>query len=917
MTRRRTTSPLLSVLTTPGPSTPWVSEHGAFRIVPNPRLGLPLIPFPVLIAETEPSLHDVFQWRLVGDARGHDVDGTAWLVLRVVDPEQIGPPLVDVTLDHVDGAAEVAVVRTIGDRGVGLFTRSQPPYRLTAPSITVVRIRGRCTVAAVRIVDTAFDLESTDRRLLGLPIDATWPNYHGTGGAKEEAFTRVMAGAADAPAPHETDPGLAPADREHARVMDMVAPWLEPTLEELIQLPIADRLADVFLPDPSGLPRPDRAIIDRMGAVMAAATDPGIGRWLGLIDAIGRRDRTAVLTVGGVWAVEADNRLCEPIRLTSRPDRFIEWFGHLYDPQVIADLRELEQSTTLLWAWTQAWVDFDCPPDPPPAPVLVVGAPARWTSGAQPDDDTAAVPVEASGTAALGLLGVLSAPGTAPVMPPLESAGGLVRPLLAHEGTAFVSTFAAPFDTNEYDVFQSDAFGRWSETSTHLSVACPARPDLATPDPMVSLVREVPTGTAPWVPTLRVEVVVPKRTPGRPAVTEVVVTLDGVEHVAIQASAGQLAVSNVAGPSLAVGAESIASVSVTFRSVPGGERTATRRVTIRDPRAPAPPPPDPVLRFASRSDATGMAAAVISLPDGDHVAGYFVERASEVELAAASNLQTPSGASRDARARFWLDHAAAVTSAFARPSPDPVPIANRRAIELLPGDLSDLVAIRLVPLGGNGASTRPADCPFTLFAVPRSTEPPPPVLRVDRAGAPRLVIRRRAGGVLADRFRVRMAVADHGDPRAAPVVASGTFLDDDAVGVPLPPLRPFAQVTLFAEVRGEDERGVTPMPGRWSRASSPIDYVAVPPDPPSFVTAAGRDGSGVALTVDAASTPADGSGYQVELFRRDPASGAFVSWGDPLSYSERVDAGAPLPADDLVVVVIDPLRRRSTPIAVA
>ena len=97
MTRLRTVAPLLSVLTTPVPSARWLSDDGAFRIVQNPRLGLPLVPFPVLMTEFDPPFHDVFQWRLVGDARGHDVDGTAWLVLRVLDPQEIGPPYVRVS----------------------------------------------------------------------------------------------------------------------------------------------------------------------------------------------------------------------------------------------------------------------------------------------------------------------------------------------------------------------------------------------------------------------------------------------------------------------------------------------------------------------------------------------------------------------------------------------------------------------------------------------------------------------------------------------------------------------------------------------------------------------------------------------------------------------------------------------------
>jgi hypothetical protein len=370
----------------------------------------------------------------------------------------------------------------------------------------------------------------------------------------------------------------------------------------------------------------------------------------------------------------------------------------------------------------------------------------------------------------------------------------------------------------------------------------------------------------------------------------------------------------VEGPPLLPGERGTAVVTVRFVGSPAASASTVRSVSVIDPRPPRPPELPPVLRFAARADATGTSTCTVPLPAGGHISGYRVDVAHERDLVSTSGVVPPSGLGRDARARFWLDQPRqALAGAFYPAAIGVVPAGEY--LHPLPGDLDELVAFRLVPVGSNGASPDAAGCPLVFFAVPAAVVPPPPGISVDRSVQPAAVaVVARPGGVPAVEYRVRALESADTDPRLGRVVAFGT-LADGASRIALPPLDAFAAVTLVAEVRGEAEAGVPPMPGRWSAPSRPYRYVVVPPDPPDFVLQARRDGTAIELALSEAA-PDDLTGYGALIYRRDPDVGVLVVWRGPLELERRLETGSPLPAGLLSVVVIDPPGRRSSAIIV-
>jgi hypothetical protein len=211
-----------------------------------------------------------------------------------------------------------------------------------------------------------------------------------------------------------------------------------------------------------------------------------------------------------------------------------------------------------------------------------------------------------------------------------------------------------------------------------------------------------------------------------------------------------------------------------------------------------------------------VATAVVPLPAATGVGAYFVEVAREGDLVVAAQTEPPPGSTRDARAQFWLQQPRQkLASAFYRVTQEPVPVGAYP--HALPGDLRELVAFRLVPVGAkNNAAAEPSKCAFTLYAVPRDVAPPPPILLVDRSSVLAVLeVRAAPGAVPAAEARIRALSDLHADPRTGRIVARGPLED----GIARFPVLAGAYV---AEVRGASEVGVTPARGRWSASSTPL-----------------------------------------------------------------------------------------------
>ena len=214
---------LLSVLTVAAPGDPWVTPGGAFRIVMHPGLGWPLAPFAVLRQPLSPLLGTV-AWALTGTGASGDgsVDGEAWLVLtgRAGEPD---PGYVVLTLQF-DQPPEAAAVRRPGDAAPGSATRTSEPYILTAPAISVIRLRGKCQVISVSVARPAVDVTFSGKSALGLPVPDVWPGYHNLPDAESAAQQRVLSGAPPKAGPHEQALPADPAAAELSRVTALVRP---------------------------------------------------------------------------------------------------------------------------------------------------------------------------------------------------------------------------------------------------------------------------------------------------------------------------------------------------------------------------------------------------------------------------------------------------------------------------------------------------------------------------------------------------------------------------------------------------------------------------------------------------------------------------------------------------------------------
>jgi hypothetical protein len=119
----------------------------------------------------------------------------------------------------------------------------------------------------------------------------------------------------------------------------------------------------------------------------------------------------------------------------------------------------------------------------------------------------------------------------------------------------------------------------------------------------------------------------------------------------------------------------------------------------------------------------------------------------------------------------------------------------------------------------------------------------------------------------------------------------------------------------LAEVRGEQQAGQPPFPGRWSEPSNELRYLTVPDGPPSFVTGARLSGTAVLLDIDPDGAPAALADHSALIYSREPATGSFVVWRGPLPLAAQLDDGTALPAW-AAVVVVDPVGRHSVPVPV-
>lgn len=917
---------------------PWLPPRLAMRIVPDPALGFPIGPFAVSFAKIE-SPNTVGEIAFLGHGPGWrsdgEIHGVAWLTL-LTDPTLGQPGLVELTGDIPDGVA-ISVVRGPGDLGPGIATRRAAPYVLSAPRVRYLRVTGRCRLNPA--VATAFPTTEFvgDTRPLGLPLgriadNVVFPQYLGVDDGEHLAWERVKEAAPEAFAPHERP--LAPGDPkrpvpspsdEVARVVALVDNWIRDALVDRIKRPVKDRLIPVALPTVVSQP-PIAATatgdMDSYAALLATASDPGIGRWLGLaaVADASLQDRFYAVTVAGRWALlpgllaniagaSSDHSsvaaMLEAASLGDQLDPHL--FSH---DHVVVDL------------WGQAIIDAKAPPDPPDAPDVAAESPAFWTiaGGA----DTARIPLTLRRTVPLGQIGLgrIETSGEfTPLMPTIQNAPDRRRPFFATEGTSVSESIVSPSDGElQYRAWQADLFGRWSGPAD-ASVAAPEHPSLPKPEPIVHVlpVETIPAPGVPFRASIRVTVPVPPRVAGQPAIIQVSAVIDGAPAVQGVVGPKDVIFENIPGPAMAPATQVDATLTVMFVAV-GTTSESTTRLTLTDPRPPTAPAIPPVLHFTERPDAAGVVTVLLPLPEDPRIESWEIYLTTESRLRRAGIAGPDPSLERDRRAAAWMDAAETFgREVFDCLTTPPLSASARRFRTTLPGDLAEVVMYRLVPRGPGGGASPFSSCPIIPVAVPFSIAPARPDVKVVGSMDPPVVtVTARAGRVTASQFRVRLARAADRNVRTATIVAEGQLGVDGRIEVTLPALRPFAKVSVVAEVRGVEELGNPPTPGVWGPPSVPVEFVAVPQTPTQLITAATaieRAGDvRVAVTIEGLPDQPFPGPFAVRLYRRSAAgqSPRFVA-DFPIGHEPSASAVA---GASWLVALVDPLGRAAPPVEV-
>jgi hypothetical protein len=278
------------------------------RVMPNAELGLPVAPLLVYRMRLGHGAENV---SLREDIIWRDSHGNTLTEPFEVTPENpvkgYLPPMVGgvccwievlakptTGYSQLDAGLQVSATVTtpLGDAPVARVSR--PAYQLSASRIERVVVRGRGTVAGVRWLDaTTLNPSAADLwRVLALPA-SSGGRYSGVAQAAQQAAERVKRGAPLREALYEdataldagATPTATPAE-EMARVSartPALSGWLDLLINDMADAPQQIQTAPEALLDPHGV-ESGTFSVHALGATLAAALDPGVGRWLGFLD---------------------------------------------------------------------------------------------------------------------------------------------------------------------------------------------------------------------------------------------------------------------------------------------------------------------------------------------------------------------------------------------------------------------------------------------------------------------------------------------------------------------------------------------------------------------------------------------------------------------------------------------------------
>lgn len=292
-------------------------------------------------------------------------------------------------------------------------------------------------------------------------------------------------------------------------------------------------------------------------------------------------------------------------------------------------------------------------------------------------------------------------------------------------------------------LWQADEFGRWSEQA-EVSASLPERPLAPAPAPELDFQPGDVNGDQPASPgtlSLRIDVPTPQfLAPGALPIQTLEFSIDNAAPQTVPLADGQAVVTNVvAAPALSLGASTIVTVTARFRDSAGRaspDGQTSRRVF--DPRPVTPNPTAPTILWTGRLDPTGKAELALMWNTPGPLARYRVYLGDERRLANALLLPPAGpGSTRAARAKAIYDQdktgALGDKGLFTLLTEEPLqPDADGvvRFQYQIPGGLSGVQFMRIVPVTGAGVEAPFATCGLVPVAVPFSERPNAPTVRV-------------------------------------------------------------------------------------------------------------------------------------------------------------------------------------------
>ena len=737
--------------------------------------------------------------------------------------------------------------QVITPRGwASVATRSAAPWVVTATPIERVTVSGTGRVERARWIDLTRLPDNIDQRLalLALPVTAA-RRYHGVNDAYAYALAQATRIAAARRAlqevPWVADPLSAPtwtADQEGDRVEALAA---ELVADVQVLMDDTARQSDVQSEHAieAGVPGGGTMSTPLLAGVLAAAQDPGIARFLGLLtwDDNPPFQKTTVHPYNGLvyhvlgyWEVEERDGEYGVVQSLGTVEQIEQGRTDIFWP-LPTDARVFLRKQGLRGELRSRGLDVpagdlgpvamlftsvvvlaeDPMPDAPSAPALAAIGPTDppWQPGTAP---------AARRRVAISLQGLVPGAGLAlarradalplwrPLNPAVDAWHSLIvpgAPATANEpGHGELGDRDAPPGAADYRVAQADSFGRWSAWGTG-EVAAGVRPP--PPRPVIEAtftpapVPDPPTDE-PLAGTIRVSVAVPEPEslpPGAYLLDRVRILVDGVEVASRGPGNASTVVVTPPGPPLAPTARQTVRITAFWVDTAGQSSPESLPVSLNcyDLRTPPQVVLANGLQYASRADATGHCRAEITWPVGAGQSRFRVYVAHETTLRAQLEVLGETALLAELDVKSPPDRAARLRenrllfprNLFELLTDTPLETSgtSARFEHALSASLAGLSFYRVVAVADTNVEAPFEEGDLLPVAVPNSPTPARPSLELASLNVPladgrsvpgiRVRITMPAGLRPAVEYRLFRSTEETRDVRRMPLVASGTL----------------------------------------------------------------------------------------------------------------------------------------------